>query len=100
MSKYGPVSIQINRGIRDGKAGSLNNNNAVRNYAKAQYQQAGYSKQHLQNHMDRKDAGHIKAKNTGGQNKATNYMWEDRHDNRAHGDTRITKSTLKQGGRR
>jgi len=96
---YENYSIKINNGIRDGNAGVLNNNGAVRNYARTKYAEMGLNSTQINQRMDNKDAGHIRAKNVGGQNRASNYMWEDRHDNRAHGDSRITKSALKRGGR-
>lgn len=97
--KYGKYSVAINNGIRDGDAGKLPNNQAVRNYAYNKYKEMGLDTPKAQERMNRKDAGHIKARNHGGQNTAGNYMWEDRHDNRAHGDTTIRPNELKRGGR-
>ena len=99
MSSYGKYSIAINNGIRDGDAGRLPNNQAVRNYAHDQYRAMGLNERQAQARMNHKDAGHIVARNQGGQNAASNYMWEDRHDNRAHGDTRINNQEMKRGGR-
>jgi hypothetical protein len=50
--------------------------------------------------MNNKDAGHIVARNCGGKNAASNYMWEDRHNNRAHGDAPISLAEQKKAGRR
>jgi hypothetical protein len=97
---YGKCSIAINRGIRNGDAGILNNNQAVRDYAYNTYREMGLTSRQANAHMDRKDAGHIIARNCGGQNTASNYMWEDRHDNRAHGDARIKMSEMKRAGRK
>jgi hypothetical protein len=97
---YGKYSIAINQGIRSGDAGRLNNNQAVRDYAYNTYKEMGLTSRQANAHMDRKDAGHIVARNCGGQNTASNYMWEDRHDNRAHGDDRIKVSEMKRAGRR
>lgn len=97
---YGQYSIAINQGIKNGNAGNLNNNQAVRNYAYNQYKDMGLNTPQANARMDRKDAGHIVARNCGGQNKASNYMWEDRHDNRAHGDAKIKLSEQRKGGRR
>jgi len=96
---YGEHTKAINRGIRNGDAGELKNNQAVRNYAYDKYREMGLNDQQAHAHMDRKDAGHIKARNHGGQNVASNYMWEDRHDNRAHGDVTIAKAEMKRAGR-
>jgi hypothetical protein len=49
--------------------------------------------------MKKKDTGHIIAKDCGGRNTACNYMWEDRHNNRAHGNKPITKEEMKKAGR-
>jgi hypothetical protein len=68
-------------------------------YAYNKYREMGLNAHQAQGRMDHKDAGHIIAKNCGGKNTATNYMWEDRHDNRAHGDDKIKKQELKRGGR-
>jgi hypothetical protein len=99
IMSYGKYSIAINNGIRDGDAGKLHNNQAVREYAYNKYREMGLNAHQAQGRMDHKDAGHIIAKNCGGKNTATNYMWEDRHDNRAHGDDKIKKQDLKRGGR-
>ncbi len=96
---YGVYSIAINNGIRDGDAGKLHNNQAVRDYAYNKYREMGLNDRQAHAHMDKKDAGHILARNCGGKNSAGNYMWEDRHDNRAHGDDRIKNQELKKGGR-
>ena len=96
---YGKYSIAINKGIRDGDAGKLNNNQAVREYAYNKYKEMGLNTKQAQARMDNKDAGHIIARNCGGKNTASNYMWEDRHDNRAHGDDKIQIKELKRGGR-
>jgi hypothetical protein len=98
--KYGAYSIAINQGIRSGDAGRLNNNQAVRDYAYNTYREMGLTSRQANAHMDRKDAGHIVARHCGGQNTASNYMWEDRHDNRAHGDDRIKASEMRRAGRR
>lgn len=98
--KYGAHSYAINQGIKGGDAGKLNNNQAVRDYAYNKYKEMGLTTKQANARMDRKDAGHIIARNCGGQNTASNYMWEDRHDNRAHGDDRIKASEMKRAGRR
>tara|TARA_B110000285_G_C14901097_1_gene503311 strand:+ start:272 stop:571 length:300 start_codon:yes stop_codon:yes gene_type:complete len=97
---YGLHSIAINQCIKNGDAGNLINNQAVRKYAYDQYKDRGLNTPQANARMDRKDAGHIIAKNCGGQNKASNYMWEDRHDNRAHGDAKIKRSEQIKGGRK
>jgi hypothetical protein len=96
---YGKYSIAINRGIRNGEAGELKNNQAVRDYAYNKYKEMGLNTPQAYDRMDRKDAGHIIARHCGGQNTASNYMWEDRHDNRAHGDARIPRAEMKRAGR-
>ena len=75
-------------------------NQAFRNAARTHYDEWGLSRASAERHMDNKDAGHIVAKNKGGKNTASNYMWEDRSDNRAHGDTRIRASQERAAGRR
>lgn len=97
---YGQYSIAINHGIRDGDAGRLNNNQAVRDYAYNKYKEMGLNSREAHERMDHKDAGHIIARNCGGKNTASNYMWEDRHDNRAHGDAKIPMSEMRKAGRR
>ena len=96
---YGKESYAINQGIKGGDAGKLKNNQAVREYAHNKYKEAGLTNTEINNRMAHKDAGHIIAKNCGGKNSASNYMWEDRHDNRAHGDAPITKTEMKKAGR-
>ena len=96
---YGKYSYAINQGIKGGDAGRLNNNQAVRDYAYNKYKEMGLTTKQANARMDRKDAGHIIARNCGGQNTASNYMWEDRHDNRAHGDARIPRAEMKRAGR-
>jgi hypothetical protein len=98
--KYGAYSYAINQGIKGGDAGKLNNNQAVRDYAYNKYKEMGLTTKQANARMDHKDAGHIIARNCGGQNTASNYMWEDRHDNRAHGDARIKASEMKRAGRK
>ena len=98
--KYGAHSYAINQGIKGGDAGKLNNNQAVRDYAYKKYKEMGLTTKQANARMDHKDAGHIIARNCGGQNTASNYMWEDRHDNRAHGDARIKASEMKRAGRK
>lgn len=98
--KYGAHSYAINQGIKGGDAGKLNNNQAVRDYAYNKYKEMGLTTKQANARMDHKDAGHIIARNCGGQNTASNYMWEDRHDNRAHGDARIKASEMKRAGRK
>lgn len=96
---YGKYSIAINRAIAHERP-ELHSNQAVRNFAMNKYKEFGLNTPEAQEHCDRKDAGHIIARNCGGQNTASNYMWEDRHDNRAHGDARIKLSEMKRAGRR
>ena len=96
---YGKYSVAINRGIA-AENPTLNNNQVVRKYAMDKYKEMGLNTIQANNRADRKDAGHIVAQNCGGQNKASNYMWEDRHDNRAHGDAKIKMSEMKRAGRR
>jgi hypothetical protein len=98
-NKYGEYTKAINRGIKNGDAGELRNNQAVRAYAYDKYKEMGLNTPEAQARMDRKDAGHIKARNHGGANAAANYMWEDRHDNRAHGDATIPKAEMRRAGR-
>tara|TARA_R110002074_G_scaffold64638_1_gene154191 strand:- start:274 stop:615 length:342 start_codon:yes stop_codon:yes gene_type:complete len=97
---YDKASIAINKNINNGRAPNLKNNNAVRNYAREQYKQCGLSEAEIKKRMNRKDAGHIKARDHGGKNENCNYMWEDRHANRAHQNNTITKSALIHGGRK
>jgi hypothetical protein len=96
---YGKYSVNINEGIKNGDAGKLKNNQAVRDYAFQKYKEMGLTTKQANLHMDKKDAGHIISRNCGGKNTASNYMWEDRHNNRAHGDAKISKEELKRGGR-
>ena len=96
---YGKETYDINQGIKKGDAGKLPNNQAVRNYAERKYYGSGLTMAQVKERMARKDAGHIVARNCGGKNTAGNYMWEDRHNNRAHGDKPISKEELKRGGR-
>ena len=96
---YGKESNMINEGLKGGNAGKLNNNQAVRNYAYNVYKDAGLTNTQIKDRMAHKDAGHIIAKNCGGKNSASNYMWEDRHNNRAHGDDQITMAEMKKAGR-
>lgn len=100
IPKYGPSSIAINNKIKNGQAGILNNNRAVRNFAHGEYIARGHAPASVQRHMDNKDAGHRVAQHKGGKNTASNYMWEDRTDNRAHGDARIRASQERIAGRR
>ena len=97
---YGKYSIAINNGIKAGDAGKLNNNQAVRNYAYNKYKDMGLNTPQANERMNNKDAGHIIARNCGGKNTASNYMWEDRHNNRAHGDAQINLAEQKKAGRR
>ena len=89
----------INAGIKNGTAGKLNSNQDVRKYAHVVYKDAGLTNAQIKSRMAQKDAGHIVAKNCGGKNSASNYMWEDRHNNRAHGDDPVTKAEMKKAGR-
>jgi len=95
---YDLFSKKINRAIRDEKP-TLHNNQAVRKFAVNKYKDLGLNTPQANERAANKDAGHILARNHGGKNTASNYMWEDRHDNRAHGDKTITNSQLKAGGR-
>jgi hypothetical protein len=97
---YGMLSVMINNKIKTGNTPQLNNNNAVRNFAYNEYKGAGLKKKEIQQRMDHKDAGHIKAKNNGGKNTNSNYMWEDRHANRAHGDETVHASVMQRAGRK
>ena len=97
--KYTEYTKAINRGIKNGEAGELKNNQAVRAYAYDKYKEMGLNTPQAQARMDLHDAGHIKARNHGGANAASNYMWENRHDNRAHGDATISKTELRRAGR-
>lgn len=96
---YGKESHAINEGIKGGDAGKLKSNQAVREYAHNTYKEAGLTAAQIKSRMAKKDAGHIIAKNCGGKDSASNYMWEDRHNNRAHGDDTITKAEMKKAGR-
>jgi hypothetical protein len=98
--QYDKISIGINRDIRKGNAPTLKNNNDVRKFAQEQYKKHGLSESAIKTRMDRKDAGHIISRNHGGKNENNNYMWEDRHANRAHQNDTITKTALKRGGRK
>jgi hypothetical protein len=89
---YGKESHAINEGIKGGDAG-------VRKYAQGMYKESGLTNAQIKSRMAQKDAGHIIAKNCGGKDSASNYMWEDRHNNRAHGDAPITKEEMKKAGR-
>ena len=55
--------MQINREIKNGKAGKLPNNQAVRNHAHNVYAARGMSESEIKRRMDNKDAGHRVAKN-------------------------------------
>jgi hypothetical protein len=96
---YGKESHAINEGIKGGDAGKLKSNQDVRKYAQGVYKDAGLTNAQIKSRMAHKDAGHIIAKNCGGRDSASNYMWEDRHNNRAHGDDPITKAEMKKAGR-
>ena len=98
--KYGSTSILINKNIRDKRTGDLPNNQAVREYARGMYELEGLNEAEVKERMDKKDAGHIRSVKKGGKNCASNYMWEDRHDNRAHGDAPISRKEMKRAGRR
>lgn len=99
MTLYGKESCAINEGIKGGDAGKLKNNKAVRDYAHNKYKHFGLKEKDIKERMKKKDAGHIIAKDCGGRNTACNYMWEDRHNNRAHGNKPITKEEMKKAGR-
>jgi hypothetical protein len=96
---YGKESHAINEGIKGGDAGKLKSNQDVRKYAQGVYKDAGLTSAQIKSRMAQKDAGHIIAKNCGGRDSASNYMWEDRHNNRAHGDDPVTKAEMKKAGR-
>jgi len=100
MSRYGMISVKINNDLRDSKAPPLTKNNDLRKFAYGQYKNHGLSDSEAKKRMDKKDAGHIKALNCGGKNKNNNYIWEDRHDNRAHKDHTITNNDLIRAGRK
>lgn len=91
-AKYGCVSKTINEKIRDGQAPDLRRNEDVRAFARSEYKAAGYSGKDVERRMAQKDAGHIVAREMGGKNTNSNYMWEDRHANRAHGKTTVNQS--------
>jgi len=97
--KYGKISTMINNDIRDQKAGPLKSRQAVRNYAQSKYEQAGLTSKQVATRMSKKDAGHQVSKQCGGRDSASNFMWEDRHDNRSHGSKPITKEEMKRAGR-
>ena len=63
---YGEHTKAINRGIRNGDAGELKNNQAVRNYAYDKYREMGLNNQQAHAHIDRKCAGHIYGQPHGG----------------------------------
>ena len=96
---YGKESHAINEGIKGGDAGKLKSNQDVRKYAHGVYKESGLTNAQIKSRMAHKDAGHIVAKNCGGKDSASNYMWEDRHNNRAHGDDPVTKAEMKKAGR-
>jgi len=96
---YGKESHAINEGIKGGDAGKLKSNQDVRKYAQGVYKESGLTNAQIKSRMAQKDAGHIIAKNCGGRDSASNYMWEDRHNNRAHGDEPVTKAEMKKAGR-
>jgi len=98
VPKYGAASIAFNRKLKNGDV-EANSNPAFRRALKTHYEDWGKNRASVERHMDRKDAGHIVARNKGGKDTASNYMLEDRHDNRAHGDTRIKRSEMKKAGR-
>jgi hypothetical protein len=97
---YGAQTKIINNKIKNGGAPKLHNNNAVRAFAYNEYKKCGLSSPVIKQRMDQKDAGHIKAKNKGGKNTNSNYMWEDRYANRAHGDKCIDLAAAKRAGRK
>ncbi len=96
---YGKESHAINEGIKGGDIGKVHSRREVRNYAHGVYKDAGLTEAQIKSRMANKDVGHIIAKNCGGRDSASNFMWEDRHDNRAHGDAPITKAEMKKAGR-
>ena len=53
----------INRGIKNGDAGELNSNQAVRGYAYDKYKEMGLTASEAQARMDQKNTGHIKGRN-------------------------------------
>ena len=98
IPKYGRTTMQCNRDIKSGKSGPLNSNQAVRKFYRSRLEQ-NHNAASVERHMDTKDAGHIIARNKGGKDTASNYMIEDRSDNRSHGDARIKRSEMKKAGR-
>jgi hypothetical protein len=98
IPKYGSASIAFNRKLKNGEI-EVNSNRAFRNALRTHYEDWGLSSGSVERHMDHKDAGHIKARNKGGKDTTSNYMLEDRHDNRAHGDAPIKRSEMKKAGR-
>ena len=97
---YGTLSIAINRRIANENP-TLNNNKDLRKFAINHYKQnGGLTTIQANNRAAHKDAGHIVSRNHGGQDKASNYMWEDRRNNRAHGNATIKMSEMKKAGRK
>jgi hypothetical protein len=97
---YGVQSQAINAKIKNGEAPKLKNNKAVRNFAYNEYKKCGMGTCVADKRMERKDAGHMISKNKGGKNTNSNYMWEDRHANRAHGDKPVALAAAKRAGRK
>lgn len=98
--RYGNLTQVINQKIKNGGAPSFNKNKDVRDFALQEYKASGLKKNEIKKRMNNKDAGHIIAKNKGGKNNNKNYMWEDRHANRAHGDEPIRDSAMMRAGRK
>ena len=91
VSSLGANKLEVLESLKSAKSGIA---------FSEKYKEMGLNTIQANNRGERKDAGHIVAQNCGGQNKASNYMWEDRHDNRAHGDAKIKMSEMKRAGRR
>lgn len=99
-NKYGEHTKAINRGLKNlEEKDVINSRQDFRNYAHDQYRKMGLTEKQTQAHMKNKDAGHIVSVDHGGKDTASNFFWEDRHDNRAHGAATVKKAELKRGGR-
>ena len=96
---YGTATVDINQRIRDRDCPSLRNNPAGRKFATDVYREHGYSESEIAYRKDNRDAGHLRARNAGGYDTTSNYMWEDRHANRAHGDDPVHRRAMRRAGR-
>jgi len=99
---YGPDSRAINAEIRaraKRRPDSRVDNAKIRALARDVYRRRGLRESEIEKRMGRRDAGHHVARARGGQDRYSNYQWEDRHANRAHGKRPINPSARARAGR-